>query len=245
MPKLLNQPDTIVQQTISNFGFSAKRPEDLTGSEYTIVDIKIDASSSVQGFEDDLEKAVKTAVEALQKSPNVDRILLRVSTFASDIVEIHGYIPLADVDIANYKIHTGGCTVLYDMGLESIESIGQYATQLDNMEYRVNALAIWITDGDNQGSRTGTPAKIKSAITAVKVSEKLESLKTILIGVGDNARVQTYLDNFKNEAALDQFVWIGDATPNSLAKMGGFISRSVSSSSQALGTGGLSKNLSF
>ncbi len=75
------------------------------------------------------------------------------------------------------------------------------------------------------------------------MSENLESIKVILIGVGDSGRVQTYLDTLKNDAGLDQFVWVGNADAKALAKMADFVSRSISSSSQALGTGGASKNL--
>ena len=85
-------------------------------------------------------------------------------------------------------------------------------------------------------------------------AEKLESFKAILIGVGspdannpndpDNATKQ-YLEEFKDRAGFDQFVWVGASTPQNIAKMAAFVSRSVSSSSQSLGTGGQSQNLSF
>jgi len=53
------------------------------------------------------------------------------------------------------------------------------------------------------------------------------------------------LEQFKNEAGIDQFVSIGEATPAKLAKLADFISRSISSTSQALGTGNASQPLTF
>ena len=243
MPKLMNAPDTVVQQTISNFGFSAKRPEDLTGSEYTIVDLEVDVSSSVAGFVSDLRKALETVVDSLNKSPYADRILLRVGTFGSDTQEIHGFIPLADIDKSSYTLNVGGSTALYDASGIGREAIAKYATDLFNMEYRVNGLSIVVTDGEENASRSVRSAgKLKDMLTTIGKQEHLESLKTILIGIGAGSQ---YLTDFQNDAGFDQYVDVGSATANSLAKMAGFISRSVSSSSQSLGSGGPSKNLSF
>ena len=50
---------------------------------------------------------------------------------------------------------------------------------------------------------------------------------------------------FKHEAGFQQFVSIKKATEKELAKLGGFISKSISSQSQALGSGGVSQSLTF
>ncbi|UCE66565.1 MAG: hypothetical protein JSU85_00700, partial [Candidatus Zixiibacteriota bacterium] len=56
---------------------------------------------------------------------------------------------------------------------------------------------------------------------------------------------KAYLDDFKDKANLQQFVNAGNATPKTLAKLANFISKSISSQSQSLGTGGPSQSLSF
>ena len=71
------------------------------------------------------------------------------------------------------------------------------------------------------------------------------SRSTVLVGVGDEQRVKQYLETFKDEVGIDQFVWIGDATPAKLAKLGNFVSQSISSTSQALGTGAPSQEITF
>ena len=64
-------------------------------------------------------------------------------------------------------------------------------------------------------------------------------LRTIDAGVID------FLNGFKDEAGFDQFVEMGAATPAKLAKLAAFVSQSVSSTSQALGTGQPSQPLTF
>lgn len=98
----------------------------------------------------------------------------------------------------------------------------------------------------NNSSRIIRNAKdIPNVVNKVRYAEHLESIKVILIGVGEDTYVKTYLDDLTRDANIDQYIWVGDATPNSLAKMADFISKSVSSASQSLGTGGPSQNLTF
>jgi hypothetical protein len=49
------------------------------------------------------------------------------------------------------------------------------------------------------------------------------------------------LENFKNEAGIDQYINIGKADANTLAKLADFISKSISSQSQSLNSGGPSQ----
>ena len=71
----------------------------------------------------------------------------------------------------------------------------------------------------------------------------------VLIGVGHAADEQSglgpYLQSFKDEAGFQQYIFIDRADEKKLAKLGGFISQSISSQSQSLGTGGASKSLTF
>ena len=57
--------------------------------------------------------------------------------------------------------------------------------------------------------------------------------------------VERALDRFFKEAALTQKIDVGAATPEALAKLGNFVSESISSQSQALGTGAPSQALNF
>jgi uncharacterized protein YegL len=74
----------------------------------------------------------------------------------------------------------------------------------------------------------------------------LESIKLILIGVNDSSsHLKRYLDDFKTDAGFDEYISLGDVTPAKLAKLAEWISQSISSASQSLGTGGPSKAVNF
>lgn len=249
MPKLMHQSTSLVAQTISNFGFSGTQIDDLKdlAGEFTLANVEIDVSPSTGPFIDELKKALGVVVESLSMSPRVNNLLMRLESFNEDLVEIHGFTPLTNVQQGNYDFKCGGRrTALYDAILSGIESCEAYGKMLDEKDFTVNAISFVITDGmENASQKVMTPNEIAKKQESVRTSEHLESYKTILIGVGEQSSVEQYLNALKDDAKLDQFIWIGDATPKSLAKLADFISRSVSSASAALGTGGASQNLVF
>jgi hypothetical protein len=57
--------------------------------------------------------------------------------------------------------------------------------------------------------------------------------------------VQTALANYASDAGFSQYVDAGKADAKNLAKLAQFISKSISSQSQSLGSGGASKPLVF
>lgn len=108
----------------------------------------------------------------------------------------------------------------------------------------MNGIIFVITDGDDNASIVETPKMIGDAITRGVSNEWLESLNVVLIGI-NAARYQRELDRFSLEAKLTQYVDAGDASPQMLATLADFVSRSISSQSQSLGTGGASQALTF
>lgn len=242
MPKILNNTEALT--TVSNFGFSAQRPDTLGASEYTLASITIDESPSVAPFKADLEKAYRTVIEACRKNPRADNLLVRASGFSSRLREAHGFVTLDNINEKDFQVDlSGGGTALWDATMESVEVVDKYSQQLDGMDFLVNAVCFIITDGEENSSRVANPDKIKDAIVRIKRAEKLESLKTVLIGVGSG--VQSYLDAFAKDAAIDQVVGVDTIDAKSLAKIAAFVSKSISSSSQSLGTGGPSQNLTI
>lgn len=247
MPNLMGMGDVDAQKTLSNFEFSGKRVDELGASEYTISSIEIDTSGSVFGFKTDLVKALQNIVKACEKDPKAENMLVRVASFNTMLDEIHGFVPLEEIKTNDYDdyIDPGGGTALYDATLDAIECAQKYGESLVDMDYGCNTILFIVTDGDENSSRIGTPRKIVNRIDAIRKAEKIESIKTVLIGVGDEQLVRPYLEKFQQDANLDQFVWIGEATPSKLAKLAEFISQSISSTSQALGTGGQSQDITF
>jgi len=116
---------------------------------------------------------------------------------------------------------------------------------LSEQEFDVNGLVVIITDGvNNIGQRSS--ADVSRILKEVVMEEQLESLKTILVGVNTrDAMINDYLNSFKKDAGIDQYVDSGEATPEKLARLADFVSKSISAQSQALGTGGPSQSLVF
>lgn len=248
MPKL---QDTATMETHaiggSHFQFSGTRIEDLGASEYTLAIIAIDRSGSTSGFIREMEAAVAEVVKACRKSPRADNMMLRVVTFDSHLAEVHGFKPLPNCNEADYMnvLHPGGMTALHDAVYEAVKSAITYGKQLVARDYSVNAAVFVITDGQDNTS-TCSAAMVKDALTEAVTSEALESMMSVLVGVGVGAGgLDAYLDAFKNNAGFQQYVGIADANEKTLAKLGGFISASISSQSKALGSGGPSQSLSF
>lgn len=237
--------DTEVFNTVSGFGFSAARPDDLANisNEFTLVEIDMDVSASVSDFKGDLEKAYRTIIEACGKNPKKDNLLVRATSFNSHLKEDHGFVPLSAIDPNGLVYKPSGCTALYDAALSSLESVDKYGGTLADQGFLVNGVIFIITDGEDNASYTGNPQKIKDYVSKIRKSESLESVKIILIGIGSG--ISTYLGEFNTRAGFDQFEMIQQADAKGLAQMADFVSRSISSTSQALGTGGPSQNLSI
>jgi uncharacterized protein YegL len=231
----------------SGFGFSAKRVDTLGASEYTEVVLVADVSGSVNRFSQEIEKCVKSVVAACRLSPRADNLLLRVVLFSDGVEELHGFKPLTDCHEADYdgQIHPMGGTALYDATFNGVESARLYAKALDNQDFTANAIVVVITDGDDNSSAM-TPNQVREAFEAAVESEALESILTILVGVNvTNPTLSAYLADYKAKAKFDQYVEIDRADAKSLAKLAQFVSKSISATSQALGTGGASKPLTF
>jgi len=232
----------------SNFQFSAAKIETLGSAQQTLTTIVVDGSGSVGGFWEDIKAVIREVVRACRQSPRADSMMLRVVVFSDDVEEVHGLVPLQDCNDDDYDSMDmpGSLTALYDASYSAIKATTKYGRALTQKQYDVNGAVFIITDGGDNRSKT-TPTMVKEALAEARTSEAMESIMPVLIGVNTDASsgLNSYLETFKNEAEFQQYVTIGEATPESLAKLGGFISRSISSQSQALGTGGPSKSLSF
>lgn len=231
----------------SNYGFSAKRIEDLGATEYTLVAITGDRSGSVAQFQKEIEDCIKEIVKACQHSPRADNLMMRLTTFDSQLDEVHGFRPLSECNLDDYTgaVHPGGMTALYDAACNAVDSAVHYGEALTKNDFDVNAIVFVLTDGMDNRSTFQAP-HVKDALGNAVQSEALESVVSILIGVNvTDPQVSQYLKDFHQNAGFTQYVELGDAKANTLAKLADFVSRSISAQSQALGTGGPSQSLSF
>jgi hypothetical protein len=234
--------------TGSGFSFSGVNVNNLGASEYTLVHYAVDRSGSVGPFLRELEGCVKSSLEGCQRSPRVDNLLVRLTTFDGHVNEEHGFRPLADCHLKSYDnfLQPGGVTALYDATGSAVDAIATYGKQLTDNDYKVNGLVVVLTDGGESGASTLTVKSVQEAFARARMSEALESLLTILIGVNiTQPAIAKLLKEFKDDAGFDQYIEIQDASPKNFAKIAGFISKSVSSQSQAIGTGAKSQLINF
>lgn len=250
MPRLMNNNGMEVGKIggMQGFEFSGVRTERLGATEYTLVTIAVDETGSVDGFSRELRETLITAVEACKKSPRSDNLLLRVIKFSSrypnGVEELNGFTPLADIDPARDfpELRPGGMTPLADACYSAIGAMNAYGQKLIDDDFGVNAICFIITDGYDNDS-TATMQMVRDEAVKAVTGEIVESMVSVLIGI-NAADYKGILDRFYQDAGLTQYIDAGEATKGKLAKLADFVSQSVSSQSQALGTGGPSQNIS-
>lgn len=231
----------------SHYGYSATRPEELGATEYTLATVACDVSGSTADFIFDMEAAITRVVLACKSSPRADNLLLRLVAFDDTLKELHGFKLLENCNPSDYAgvLRAGGSTALFDAAENAVSSTVDYGRQLHAGDFSANAILFVVTDGMDNASRL--PArKVREAISLAIKSEALESVISVLIGVGvQDAQVSKALRQFHNDAGFTQYVELDRADARTLARLAEFVSRSVYAQSRMLGTGGASRPLAF
>ncbi len=145
-------------------------PNDLDGSQVTLILRVIDATPSLSGFTQEMMQAAQMNVDALIESKAGDEMLMSTWTFNSHGFNVlEGFVKLEDVSPLtpqNYQLE--GMTNLYDTVYTALTdpqaSIIEYAKSLRKSGIRVKSTLLVLTDGEDNVSRIN-PAKIK-ALTA-------------------------------------------------------------------------------
>lgn len=230
----------------STYGYSAAKMDDLGATEYTLVTIAVDTSTSITDFKGLLEKCLQEIAKACKYSPRADNLMIRIVWFNSTMGEMHGFKLLQNIQPDDYigSLNVGGMTALFDAANNSIEATSDYSAKLMEQDFMSNAIVFVLTDGCDNVSIKGADA-VKQAMENAIRSESLESLVSLLIGVGvDDSHVRDHaLPEFKDKGGFTQYIDAGDANAKTLAKLAEFVSKSISAQSQALGTGGPSQQL--
>jgi uncharacterized protein with von Willebrand factor type A (vWA) domain len=230
------------------YGFSGAKIDTLGATNYTLVNIVVDKSGSVDGFKAELIACIKEVIKACKLSPRADNLMIRLTSFDHKLDEVHGFKMLQDCNLDDYDKaleNGGGATALFDSAENAVSAVSNYGKTLVDNDYDVNGIVVVITDGEDNRSAY-TVNNVKSALAGAVKKETLESLVSILVGVNTGEqRMKDYLDNFHQVAGFTQYVDIANANERSLAKLAQFVSKSISAQSQALGTGGPSKSLTF
>lgn len=239
--KLMGMKDTDIN--VGGLKYTSIGFDKLGASAYTLVGIAVDETGSVQSFKQGLEDMLFASLESCQKSPNVLNLLVRSTAFnyssGSNIRELHGFelLNALDLNVLKGSIDPRGNTNLFDATAEMLDAMHDYGKQLRDKFYQFNGVFYVITDGDDNSSKT-TLSTLKEKIAKIKREELFEELHIILIGINDTETdIKEFLDKFEKEACLDAYISMGKVTPQKLAKLGGFVSQSISSHSQAIQNG--------
>ena len=230
-----------------NFTFSAINPGDLAELGYTVATVVLDQSGSLEYKKDLLTELLRIIANSLKKSSRAETILLRVIAFNEVISELHGFKPVAWIDPVNdYKgINPNGMTALIDAMFSAVGSTYEYARKLEEDGFDANACVYVITDGmDNKSSKK--PGDVSDQITKMKAGEEVESIITALFGVNDptigwTQDVTRALSELQAEVDFTEYIDAGDVDEKNVGKIGGVVSSSITSTSQALGTKGPSQ----
>ena len=257
MPRLMPTDDDQsfnIPTATGTFVFSGVKLEKLGASEYTLVTLVVDESGTTYPFADKLLEMVKMVVKACQKNDRSEFLLFRLLAFSNQVTEVHGFKLLNEIDLNDYpEFNPSGTTALYNASLDAVGATVEYAKHLDKKDYDVNGCIYILTDGLNNVPPV-TPTMIKDKIEEIiKEETGLESLTTILIGLQDpqlqgddmSDQVIKELEAFQKEAGLTKFINAGDATETKLAHVAEWVSQSVSSTSQIVGSGSPSQVLAF
>lgn len=232
----------------THFGYTGTRLADLTGAtEYTLCTIVLDESGSTDHFQKEMEKCIQEVVKACRYSPRADNLMLRLVAFGTGFREVHGFKLLQSCNPADYDnvYRSAGSTALFDSCCDAVEATMDYAKQLNDNEYLCNACVFVLTDGDDNASSFNA-SHVKDALAKCVKSEALESLVSVLVGVNiQEPHIQKFLAEFHKLAGFTQFVELKDASEKTLAKLAAFVSKSISSQSSAIGSGGPSQSLTF
>jgi len=231
----------------STYAFSAARPTDLGASEYTLVALAADCSSSVGGFAKDIERCVSEVVRSCGSSPRSDNLMLRFTTFNHQVREVHGYRPLMTCAPGDYagSIRASGSTALCDASYTAVQSLCSYGAQLEGHDFDVNGIVFVITDGAENASRA-KPADVKKAIAAARKQAHLTSLVTVLVGVGvADAGLGAMLSEYRKKAGFDRYVELDNADAATLASLADFVSKSIAVQSQSLASGASQPQIGF
>lgn len=248
--------ENIKLQTNSGFGFSMIGIKNLTETSYTLALILLDTTGSVSGEESEIKRMLEQIVADGKRAGWGKRVLLAAQEFNTvmGVREIFGFDTPAALDLSNIRINTTGATNLLDASATAFNALEEAAKTLSHADFITNLLLVVVTDGEDNASSL-TAQALGDLVKNGRKNENYDSVKTILIGLRTGQRAQDsrysgktvddVLKELAQTAGFDQYESAQQVKDGTYGKIGGFISQSVSSASQSLGSGSPSQNVNF
>lgn len=216
-----------------------------------VVDVE-DLSGSVWTFRDQLHEMNVRSLQAVQMGSGRNTTSMRATVFSgrfrpNGVKERYGFLPASVIDPAvhftQFDHGDYGSTPLYNAVYEAIVAVHEEAKRLIDVGGipLVNANVFITTDGgDTDGGYS--PEDIRQLLESIPAEGYLESITTVLVGINvDN--YDAVLQDFQKRAGLTRYIAFKDASAKAIAELGQLKSKSIISTSQALGTGGPSQQV--
>jgi hypothetical protein len=245
MAQAMNSQGQITMGLFDSFTFSAVKPEALLAAEYTLATLVFPKTRQVAGFAEELHGLKRQVVDACIRNQRADHqrpdcVLLRVTQFNDQVEEVHGFLPLHQVDLDGYVTpRCDGGGRLHDAVYESVGVTASFARTLAERDYLVNGLVVVVACDWNEG---GAEALERACRVTKAASEEgnLESVKTVLITLNTQGR-ETDRGAISEALGMSTHLGTDDASAESISRLREFMAREVVATSQAIGTGGPSK----
>jgi hypothetical protein len=256
---LKDQEDGMEIRTSGSLSYSAAKIEVLKNlaSEFVLCDLVGDRSGSLVGFEEELERCQAIAIAGCEQSPQADNLLIRVTEFSTafsdGVKEVHGYKSIRqifrrteqDTDDTVYaaikaeypSIVCGGATPLYQALYSSVRAMLDYAKVLRSNGFSVNGVIFVMTDG-KETENTISREELKKYIQAAMQGEGLLTLTIVVIGMNiTDPESEKWLKLLVGEVGITHYQDGGSLTMHSAAKMGQFITQTITTVSIQLQSG--------
>ena len=210
-----------------DYNFGNFNPDDVEVEDTINAVFAIDVSSSVGGYEAELNSGINDFVARMQKSHVADKLFVSMVEFNSDVKVRTGFQPISQIPVIDFSSSIGGMTALFEGTKVALKNALDYRNNLENAGINCKTLLFVITDGDN--NRPGEASDVKAIITdLLKEERNFASFEAILFGIGTG--MEGYFNSAAAEMGIKNVATISD-TADDIKKMINFISSSVSSAS--------------
>lgn len=203
--------------------------DDLDASEATIVDLVLDASSSMGPHGQTVIDSVNTLIKALQGSKAAASILVSIWTFNERPNLVHGFLPVKQVPpVTSREYHPSGTTALYDTLLATMTGLVSYGTDLVNNGVPNKRILCVFSDGADVGSKR----KAFEVRTATDALLQQEAYTFVYVGFGS-----TDLTVIADEVGFKEKITAA-ATESEIRRVFHQVSQSIIRASQGVQAGG-------
>lgn len=229
-----------------NFGFTGRGLTGLTENAYFGAKVVLDLTGSIGNFAPELRQMLINIILGGRKGDYAYNLTMSASTFNSydGIQQLFDWQPSLDIDENGLPtFQPRGMTNLIDGSLHGVGSLEACGDDIIAKKRKFSGALYVVSDGEENNSLVTDPGQIKAMAEAIRRSEKFGGLSMVLIGIKTSGDSLDALAAFKDAAGFDQYIDAGDASPAKIAHLGGIISKSISTHSQNVATGGASQHV--